>query len=65
MAIALPGRVTAEAYVAFERASEERHELIDGEIVATSGASHRHVALLTLKEAIERGSCVFAAVRRA
>lgn len=35
-------RVTPEEYLALERAAEFRHELIDGQIVAMSGASRRH-----------------------
>ncbi|MCA0455988.1 MAG: Uma2 family endonuclease [Chloroflexi bacterium] len=35
-------RFTEEEYLAFERASSEKHELIDGEIVAMTGASERH-----------------------
>ncbi len=33
---------TEEEYLAFEREAEEKHELIDGEIVAMAGASRRH-----------------------
>ena len=33
---------TDEEYLAFEREAEEKHELIDGEIVAMAGASRRH-----------------------
>lgn len=33
---------TAEEYLAFERSSEERHELINGEIYLMSGASRNH-----------------------
>jgi Uma2 family endonuclease len=33
---------TDEEYLAFERESEEKHELVDGEIVAMAGASRRH-----------------------
>ncbi len=40
---ALPNKQwTAEEYLAFERASDEKHELIDGEIYAMSGASREH-----------------------
>jgi Uma2 family endonuclease len=35
-------RWTTEEYLAFERASEEKHEFIDGEIYAMSGASRKH-----------------------
>lgn len=34
--------MTEEEYLAFERAAEERHEYIDGEIFAMSGASREH-----------------------
>ncbi len=33
---------TDDEYLAFEREAEEKHELIDGEIVAMAGASRRH-----------------------
>ena len=33
---------TVEEYLAFERASEERHEYVDGEIIDMVGASERH-----------------------
>lgn len=35
-------RMTAEEYLAFERASEERHEFVDGEIFAMSGGTWEH-----------------------
>jgi Uma2 family endonuclease len=35
-------KMTAEAYLAFERASEERHEFVDGEIFAMSGGTWEH-----------------------
>lgn len=41
MALAKPCWTEAE-YLAFERASEERHEFIDGEVIAMSGDSERH-----------------------
>lgn len=37
--------MTEEEYLAFERASEERHEYIDGEIFAMCGASRQHGAI--------------------
>lgn len=37
----IPAR-TAEEYLAFERASEERHEFVNGQIRLTSGASRAH-----------------------
>ncbi|MBA2736549.1 MAG: Uma2 family endonuclease [Pyrinomonadaceae bacterium] len=33
---------TVEEYLAFERESEEKHEYIDGEIIAMAGASREH-----------------------
>ncbi len=35
-------RLTVEEYLAFERESETRHEFLDGEIFAMSGASREH-----------------------
>jgi Uma2 family endonuclease len=35
-------RVSGEEYLAFERASQTKHELIDGRIVAMAGASEAH-----------------------
>ena len=35
-------RMTENEYLAFERASEQRHEYADGEIFAMSGGSHEH-----------------------
>lgn len=35
-------RITPEEYLAFERNAPERHELIDGEIVAMSGGTFAH-----------------------
>ncbi len=35
-------RMTEEEYLDFERASEEKHEFIDGEIFAMSGCSFKH-----------------------
>lgn len=43
-------RYTEAEYLAFERASSEKHELIDGEIVAMTVASERH-NLITLSTA--------------
>lgn len=40
-------RFTEEEYLAFERASSEKHELIDGEIVAMTGAIERHNRIVT------------------
>ena len=38
-------RMTEEEYLAFERASDEKHEYIDGEIFAMSGASREHSSI--------------------
>src|SRR5262245_50639784 len=35
-------RMTAEEYLAFERASEQKHEYADGEIFAMSGGTYEH-----------------------
>lgn len=35
-------RMTEDEYLAFERAAEEKHEYIDGEIFAMSGATREH-----------------------
>src|SRR5436305_6324366 len=35
-------RLTIPEYLAFERQSETRHEYLDGEVFAMSGASRRH-----------------------
>jgi Uma2 family endonuclease len=35
-------RWTVEEYLAFERESDEKHEFIDGEVYAMSGASRKH-----------------------
>ncbi len=40
-------RFTAEEYLAIERASEERHELIDGEMVMMAGASRAHSLIVS------------------
>lgn len=55
-------RWTEAEYLAFERASHEKHELIDGEIVAMSGASENHnlIATSTLSSLftqLRKGSC--------
>ncbi len=55
-------RWTEAEYLAFERASEEKHELIDGEIVSISGASENHnlIATSTLSSLfmqLRKGSC--------
>jgi Uma2 family endonuclease len=33
---------TPEEYLAFERASEEKHEFVDGDVYNVSGASQNH-----------------------
>lgn len=38
-------RYTPEEYLAFERAAESKHEYLDGQIFAMSGARRAHVAL--------------------
>lgn len=55
-------RMTEDEYLAFERASEEKHEYIDGEIFAMSGARRAHSRLCirfgTLLElALEKRRC--------
>ncbi len=55
-------RWTEAEYLAFERASQEKHELIDGEIVAMSGASENHNLIATntlssLFTQLRKGSC--------
>ncbi len=39
---ALQRRMTPEEYLAYDRASEERHEYVDGEIFAMSGGTREH-----------------------
>ncbi len=55
-------RWTEAEYLAFERASEEKHELIDGEIVSMSGASESHNLIATstlssLFSQLRKGTC--------
>lgn len=40
-------RATVEEYLEFERASEERHELLDGHIYSMVGAGFNHVMIVT------------------
>lgn len=40
-------RVTEDEYLALERKASERHELVNGQIVAMAGATPRHNALVT------------------
>ena len=43
MSVAIPNyRMTPDEYLAFEAASEERHEYVDGEIFAMSGTTTAH-----------------------
>lgn len=54
--VALPHkRWTAEDYLAFERASDERHEFIDGQVYLMAGASENH-NLITANVIIALGS---------
>jgi Uma2 family endonuclease len=50
-------KVTAEEYLAIDRAAEFRSEFLDGEIVAMSGGSLRHSAL-QIDLALEVGSAL-------
>jgi Uma2 family endonuclease len=38
--------MSPEEYLAFERESEEKHEYLDGEIFAMTGASERHILIV-------------------
>jgi Uma2 family endonuclease len=40
--IAIQKQWTPETYLAFERASDEKHELLDGSVYAMTGASEEH-----------------------
>lgn len=56
----LPMRMTEEEYLAFDRASEFKHEYHDGEVVAMSGGTVNHSTLAgnmfyLLKEALGKG----------
>ncbi|MFZ4813878.1 MAG: Uma2 family endonuclease [Phototrophicaceae bacterium] len=56
------GRMTVEEYLAFERASDEKHEYIDGKIYAMAGAKPHHVLIATniarsLGNQLEEGPC--------
>ena len=42
MSSQLNSRLSPEDYLAFERRSEVRHEYVDGELFAMSGASEEH-----------------------
>ena len=57
-----PDQWTPDAYLAFERRSDAKHELIDGRLVAMSGASRAHAALGArlsglLYERLRAGGC--------
>jgi Uma2 family endonuclease len=45
MSAAPKKRWTPEEYLAFERSSDQKHEFIDGEIVAMVGASRNHIKI--------------------
>lgn len=45
-ALKIEGTVSPEEYLKFERNSEEKHELIYGEIIAMTGASRKHNIIL-------------------
>lgn len=54
--------LTFEQYLAFEEASPLRHEFVDGEVYAMSGANRRHAIIVNnimkvLLPATERGPC--------
>lgn len=42
----VPGKMTVEEYLEFERASEEKHEYYGGELVAMAGARNNHVRIV-------------------
>ena len=54
---ALRTKVSEQEYLAFERASEERHEYADGEIFAMSGGTYAHSAIMS-NILIELGSAL-------
>ena len=49
-------RVTSAEYLAFERASESKHELVDGEVFAMAGAKRRHNQIVINIGAEARGA---------
>jgi Uma2 family endonuclease len=54
--------MTEEEYLAFERASEEKHESLDGHVYATAGASMNHGLIVgdtfgSLRQQLRGGSC--------
>ncbi|HET6762654.1 MAG TPA: Uma2 family endonuclease [Longimicrobiaceae bacterium] len=44
---AVPVRLTPQEYLAFERASESKHEYVDGEVRAMGGASLDHATIVS------------------
>jgi len=42
MALAAESLMSVDEYLAFERESEQRHELVDGAVVAMGGGSRTH-----------------------
>ena len=57
-------RMTREDYLAFEEASEVKHEFFDGEVFAMTVGSFRHLSiavniLSTLKSHLKVGNCCF------
>jgi Uma2 family endonuclease len=63
--MAIPAEVTpvdADTYLRLERAAETKHELIDGEIVAMTGASYAHNIVVSnlirrLGNVLQDGAC--------
>jgi len=49
-------RMTEEEYLAFERASEEKHEFVDGEIFAMSGGTYEHNTIAQSVGSVLRGA---------
>ncbi len=47
MALPQSNYMTEDEYLAFERDHDLRHEYADGEIVAMSGASYRHIVIMS------------------
>lgn len=47
-ALPQPNTVSEAEYLAFEQASEGRHEFINGQIIAISGASRAHVLIVSM-----------------
>ncbi len=51
-------RMTAQEYLAFERASDEKHEFADGEIFAMSGGTYEHSVIAQAIGAVLRNAFV-------